>query len=337
MTTNVGEEGYLDLLDEILNTGVDKGDRTGTGTRSIFGTQLKFRDLYKKFPLVTTKKIYLNSVIGELLWFLSGNTNACDLEEIYGTKIWSEWGAKEDDPSNGIRKGDLGPVYGKMWTEWPGTNGPINQIENAIQRLKTNPNCRRIIVSGWNPDVLSEDGVLPCDQAALGKQALPPCHVLFQFYTQPLTLEQRMDYAAETMFTATKHEDLPFPRAMDSELEKILNALNVPTHGLSCHLYQRSADVLLGVPFNIASYSLLTMMIGQQVNMAPLEFTWSAGDVHIYKNHFDQVKEQLSRTIRPAPKMEILSYPEDITGYTPDSFKLVGYNPHDPIKAPIAV
>ena len=261
---------YLDLLQHIMDSGVDKPDRTGTGIRSVFGYQMRF-DLSKGFPLVTTKKLHLRSIIHELLWFLKGDTSIAYLKE-NGVRIWDEW-ADEN--------GDLGPVYGYQWRSWPGPNGEsIDQISKLIDGIKNNPNSRRHIVSAWNP-------------AFVDQMALPPCHCLFQFY--------------------------------------------VADGKLSCQLYQRSADVFLGVPFNIASYAMLTMMIAQVCYLQPGEFVHTFGDVHIYSNHFDQVKEQLSREPRALPQMTINPDVKSIFDFKFEDFKIVDYNPHPHIKAPVAV
>lgn len=263
-------KNYLEMLNHIMENGVDKGDRTGTGTRSVFGYQLRF-NLADGFPLLTTKKVHLRSIIHELLWFLQGSTNIKYLVD-NGVSIWNEW-ADEN--------GELGPVYGSQWRSWPTPDGEkIDQIANVVNTIKNNPNSRRIIVSAWNV-------------AEIDKMALPPCHCLFQLY--------------------------------------------VANRKLSCQLYQRSCDTFLGVPFNIASYALLTMMIAQVCDLEPGEFVHTFGDLHIYKNHFDQVKEQLSREPRALPKMKINPAVKDIFGFKYEDFELVGYNPHPSIKAPIAV
>ncbi len=261
---------YLSLLEEILKEGSEKGDRTGTGTKSLFGRQLHF-NLEEGFPLVTTKKMHLKSIIHELLWFLKGDTNVKYLQE-NGVRIWNEW-ADEN--------GDLGPIYGKQWVSWPAGDGStINQIENAVQQIKQNPNSRRILVSAWNV-------------AELDQMALMPCHVLFQFY--------------------------------------------VADGKLSCQLYQRSADVFLGVPFNIASYSLLTMMIAQCCNLKPGEFVHTFGDVHLYDNHIEQAKLQLSRTPRRLPTLLINKEINSIFKFRYKDFTIENYDPHPAIKAKVAV
>lgn len=266
---------YLDLLQHILDTGTDKSDRTGTGTRSVFGYQMRF-NLSEGFPLVTTKKCHLKSIIHELLWFIKGDTNIGYLKE-HNVKIWDEW-ADED--------GNLGPVYGKQWRSWAGAdNVEIDQLKDVIHQLKTNPDSRRIIISAWNV-------------ADLPKMKLMPCHCLFQFYTAPLGNGRRK---------------------------------------LSCQLYQRSADVFLGVPFNIASYALLTMMIAKVCDMDLGDFVWTGGDTHLYSNHFEQAQLQLTRTPFPLPQMTINPAVKDIFDFTFEDFELVNYQCHPAIKAPVAV
>jgi thymidylate synthase len=266
---------YLDLLQHILNNGVHKTDRTGTGTQSCFGYQMRF-DLQKGFPLVTTKKVHLKSIIYELLWFLRGDTNIAYLKE-HGVKIWDEW-ANEN--------GDLGPVYGKQWRSWEGKDGKIvDQITDLVQQIKKNPDSRRLIVSAWNV-------------AELPEMALMPCHNMFQFYVAPGVGGRA---------------------------------------ALSCQLYQRSADVFLGVPFNIASYALLTMMIAQVCDLEPGEFIHTFGDVHIYSNHAEQVHLQLSRKPYPVPTMKINPDVKNIFDFRYDDFTLENYQCHPAIKAPVAV
>ena len=266
----VGMKAYHDLLRHVLENGVDKGDRTGTGTRSVFGYQMRF-DLENSFPLLTTKKVHLKSIIYELLWFLKGDTNIGYLKENKVT-IWDEWADES---------GDLGPVYGKQWRSWQGTDGRVHdQIAKAIETIKTNPDSRRIIVNAWNVGELDQ-------------MALTPCHALFQFY--------------------------------------------VTDGKLSCQLYQRSADLFLGVPFNIASYALLTMMIAQVCGLTAGEFVHTFGDVHIYQNHFEQVREQLGRDFRPLPTMWINPEIKALDEFDYGDFEIRNYNPHPVIKAPIAV
>ncbi|KOO58119.1 thymidylate synthase [Rheinheimera sp. KL1] len=274
---------YLDLMRHVLEHGHKKSDRTGTGTISVFGYQMRF-DLSQGFPLVTTKKCHLRSIIHELLWFLKGDTNIQYLKDNKVT-IWNEWATEQ---------GDLGPVYGAQWRSWQTPDGRvIDQISQLIHDIKTNPDSRRLIVSGWNPAVLPDTKFSPKDNAAMGKQALPPCHTLFQFY--------------------------------------------VHDGKLSCQLYQRSADIFLGVPFNIASYALLTMMVAQVCDLTPGDFVHTFGDAHLYSNHLDQVNEQLSRTPHPLPQMKLNPAIKDIFGFTIDDFELVNYLAHPAIKAPIAI
>jgi thymidylate synthase len=261
---------YLKLVQHILDNGTDKSDRTGTGTRSVFGYQMRF-NLEEGFPMVTTKKTHLKSIIHELLWFLKGETNIGYLKE-NNVKIWDEWADEE---------GNLGPVYGKQWRSWEGANGvEVDQVKDLVEQIKVNPDSRRLIVSAWNV-------------ADLPKMKLMPCHCLFQFY--------------------------------------------VANVKLSCQLYQRSADVFLGVPFNIASYALLTMMIAQVCDLQPGEFIHTFGDVHLYNNHFEQAKLQLTRTPFPLPVMKINPEVKDIFGFTFEDFELVDYNSHPGIKAAVAV
>ncbi len=263
-------QNYLDLLRHVIKNGTAKTDRTGTGTKSVFGYQLRY-DLQEGFPLVTTKKVHTKSIIHELLWFLKGETNIKSLKE-NGVSIWDEW-ADEN--------GDLGPVYGYQWRSWPDYNGKhIDQITQVVETLKKNPDSRRIIVSAWNV-------------AQLDEMALMPCHALFQFY--------------------------------------------VADGKLSCQLYQRSADLFLGVPFNIASYALLTMMLAQVCDLELGEFIHTFGDAHIYNNHFEQVELQLSRETRPLPTMKINPEIKNIFDFTFEDFKLENYDPHPAIKAPVAV
>ena len=264
---------YHDLLRLVLEKGQPRIDRTGTGTLSVFGAQTRFdlRTDGPGFPLLTTKKLHIKSIVYELLWFLRGDTNVRYLNE-HGVKIWDEWADQT---------GDLGRVYGAQWRDWRGANDVrVDQIDNLITQINSNPQSRRLIVSAWNP-------------AEIDEMALPPCHLLFQFYVQ------------------------------DGEL--------------SCQLYQRSADLFLGVPFNIASYSLLTMMVAQVVNLTPGDFVHTFGDLHLYKNHLEQAHEQLSRDCRSLPRMKLNSAVKNIHDFKFEDFELVGYDPHPSIKAPIAV
>jgi thymidylate synthase len=264
------ETAYLQLVRHVLEHGHAKSDRTGTGTRSVFGWQMRF-DLSDRFPLLTTKKLHLKSIVYELLWFLRGDTNVRWLQE-RGVTIWDEWAAPD---------GDLGPVYGYQWRNWPDRDGgTIDQIARVIESIRTRPDSRRHIVTAWNP-------------ADVDRMALPPCHALFQFY--------------------------------------------VAEGRLSCQLYQRSADVFLGVPFNIASYALLTLMVAQVTGLKPGEFVHTLGDAHLYLNHLEQAREQLARPPRPFPRLRLNPEVKDIFGFDYGDFTLEGYDPHPAIKAPIAV
>ncbi len=262
---------YLDLLRHVLEHGAEKNDRTGTGTRSVFGHQMRF-DLARGFPLLTTKRLHLKSIVHELLWFLRGETNVKYLHE-HGVTIWDEWADEE---------GELGPIYGYQWRSWPDPESGrcIDQLSNVLEEIRSNPDSRRLLVSAWNV-------------ADLPKMALPPCHLLFQFY--------------------------------------------VVDGRLSCQLYQRSADLFLGVPFNIASYSLLTMMVAHVTGLAPGEFIHTFGDVHLYMNHIDQARRQLDRPVRALPRLEIPEEIKSLFDFRYEHFRLVGYDPHPNIPAPIAV
>ncbi|MCP8900703.1 thymidylate synthase [Gilvimarinus xylanilyticus] len=276
---------YLALMRDVVDNGTDRGDRTGTGTRSVFGRQMRF-DLQQGFPLVTTKQVHLKSVIVELLWFLQGRTDVQWLQE-RGCRIWNEWATDE---------GDLGPVYGKQWRSWACPDGStIDQVTQVIEQIKTNPNSRRLIVSAWNPADLPDEAVTPQQNAEAGRMALAACHTLFQFY--------------------------------------------VADGKLSCQLYQRSADLFLGVPFNIASYALLTHMIAQQCDLAVGDFVHTFGDCHLYHNHLtdDIVYAQLAREPKPLPTLKIARKPDSIFGYEWEDFEFEGYDPHPRIKAPISV
>ena len=271
---------YLDLVQHVMESGCQKGDRTGTGTKSVFGYQMRF-DLNEGFPMVTTKKLHLKSIIYELLWFLKGDTNIKYLQE-NGVKIWDEWADAN---------GNLGPVYGHQWRNW--NSEEIDQISDLIKELKSNPNSRRMLVSAWNPSVLPDTTKSFEKNVANNKAALPPCHAFFQFY--------------------------------------------VADGKLSCQLYQRSADIFLGVPFNIASYALLTMMIAQVCDLGLGDFVWTGGDTHLYSNHMEQVELQLSRMPRALPTMKINPNVKDILDFQYEDFSLEGYDPYPGIKAPVAV
>ncbi|SHF86858.1 thymidylate synthase [Microbulbifer donghaiensis] len=274
---------YLDLMRHVRDNGTHKSDRTGTGTLSVFGYQMRF-DLAAGFPLITTKKCHLRSIIHELLWFLRGDTNIAYLQE-NGVRIWDEWAAED---------GDLGPVYGHQWRSWPAPDGRrIDQIEQLLEQLKNRPDSRRLLVSAWNPADLPDEGVSPADNARAGRMALAPCHALFQFY--------------------------------------------VADGKLSCQLYQRSADIFLGVPFNIASYSLLTLMLAQVCGLKPGEFIHTFGDAHLYSNHLEQVEEQLGRQPLPLPQMHLNPDVSDLFAFRFEDFELRGYEAHPHIPAPVAV
>ncbi|MGP4845674.1 thymidylate synthase [Marinobacter sp. 1Y8] len=278
-------KGYLDLMRDVVDNGIDKGDRTGVGTRSVFGRQMRF-DLSTGFPLLTTKKVHLRSIIYELLWFLNGSTDNNWLRE-RKVNIWNEWAAED---------GDLGPIYGKQWRSWQCPSGDvIDQITDVVRQIKTKPNSRRLIVSAWNPAELPDESIGPQENVEEGRMALAPCHCLFQFY--------------------------------------------VANGKLSCQLYQRSADLFLGVPFNIASYSLLTHMIAQQCDLEVGEFVHTFGDCHLYQNHLtdDIVFEQLKREPVALPQLKIQRKPDSLFGYELEDFVFEGYEPQPGIKAPIAV
>ena len=276
-------EQYLNLLRHVRDQGVKKDDRTGTGTLSVFGHQMRF-DLSENFPLLTTKKIHLKSIIYELLWFLNGDTNTRYLVD-NGVSIWDEWATES---------GDLGPVYGFQWRSWPAPDGgSIDQISEVIEQIQNRPDSRRLIVSAWNPVQLPDEGISPQANVEQGRMALAPCHTFFQFY--------------------------------------------VADGRLSCQLYQRSADVFLGVPFNIASYALLTLMVAQVTGLKPGDFIHTLGDAHLYLNHLEQADRQLKRQQRTLPQMKINSNISDITNFSYEDFVLENYQPHPGIAAPIAV
>jgi thymidylate synthase len=363
---------YLDLLRDIRDNGVDKADRTGTGTRSVFGRQMRF-DISKNFPLITTKKCSLKAIIHELLWFLKGSTNVKYLQD-NGVSIWDEWAIQDKieltlteryeianvmpnsneiindvvesikeidgyklqndndrvthevfDKFNvprtkpGLMDGELGPVYGKQWRSWECVDGSVvDQISWVINRLKTNPDCRRIIVSAWNV------GELP-------KMQLAPCHAFFQFYSVEMSYNERL------IIAMTVSDEFNTEKYTESEMSDLMDNAGIPKRKLSCQLYQRSTDTFLGLPFNIVSYALLTMMIAQVCNMVADEFIHTSGDTHIYDNHWDQVKEQLSRHPRPLPIMLINPAVKDIFDFKFEDFTLTNYDPYPAIKAPVAV
>ncbi|KRP65413.1 thymidylate synthase [Pseudomonas orientalis] len=276
-------KSYLELLTDVLENGAIKGDRTGTGTISVFGRQFR-HDLSKGFPLLTTKKLHFKSIVNELIWFLGGDTNVKWLNE-NGVKIWNEWATEE---------GDLGPVYGKQWTAWPTKDGgTINQIDYVVNALKTNPNSRRILFHGWNVEYLPDEKVSPQENARQGKMALPPCHLLYQFY--------------------------------------------VVENKLSAHLFIRSSDTFLGLPYNTASLACLTHMLAQQCDLDVGEIVISLSDVHIYSNHMEQVKTQIAREPRQLPELKLLRKPASIYDYKFEDFEVVGYDPHPHISAPVSI
>lgn len=276
-------KAYLELLQDIMDNGTVKGDRTGTGVKSVFGCQVR-HNLADGFPLLTTKKLHFKSIANELIWFLSGDTNTRWLKE-NGVSIWDEWATET---------GDLGPIYGNQWTAWPTKDGgTINQIDYVVNTLKNNPNSRRILFHGWNVEYLPDESVSPQDNVRNGKMALPPCHLLYQFY--------------------------------------------VADGKLSAQLFLRSSDIFLGYAYNQSSLALLTHMLAQQCDLTPHEIIISFGDVHAYSNHFEQIKEQLSREPRKLPELKILRKPDSIYDYKFEDFEIVGYDPHPHIKAPVAI
>ena len=319
---------YLDLLRDVQDNGRGKADRTGTGTRAVFGRQMRV-NLADGFPLLTTKKVFTRGILAELLWILSGDTNENTLQD-QKVNIWKEWRAnlegKRTLDGQPRKDGDMGRIYGAQWRDWSSyycddamrlvssmsdlgwQRESVDQIANLLRDLKANPTSRRHIVTSWNPGELSQ-------------MALPPCHMMFQFYCEELTEEER---CTEFLYN-------------DGFTHEYLDILKVPRYRLSCQLYQRSADIFLGVPFNIASYAALTMMIAQVVNMVPGDFVHTFGDLHIYNNHVNQVAEQLSREPRPLPTLKLNPAVKDLFAFTLDDFELVGYDPHPAIKAEVSV
>lgn len=322
---------YLDLLRHTLENGKKRTDRTGTGTIGQFGTKLSFR-ISEKFPLLTSKKVHWPSVVHELLWFLKGDTNIKYLND-NGVKIWDAWA---DD------NGDLGPVYGAQWRSWfvDDAHGgvKIDQIAELVSNLRNDPFSRRHIVSAWNPAVLPNPTKSPRLNAAEGMQALPPCHTMFQFYVEELTFAERLRISSQYGMDWGNHT-----RVVRDEYEMgLMDKAGVPRLGLSCQLYQRSADLFLGVPFNIASYSLLNYLVAKTVDMHPMDFDWCGGDTHIYLNHVDQVNEQLTRIkdggdFPEAPTVRIKVKRDRLEDYIFDDIELLNYNPLPGIKAPISV
>lgn len=374
---------YLDLLSYIMTFGNTRGDRTGTGTRSVFGYQMRF-DLAEGFPMVTTKKLHLRAIIHELLWFIAGDTNN---ESLRANKvsIWDEWALGEDitrevalqnherlqlyleqHPQVNkhdfdrqlnamgeeaghkflddagiprtrtevvIRKGDLGPVYGRQWRSWRGPKGEvIDQLAQVIRDLKTNPWSRRHIVSAWNPVEMPDEKIPPIENVKQGKMALAACHCLFQFYVTPMTTQERLKLLQDKIASGDFVNTGP-----TETMEQHLDEQGIPDKKLSCQLYQRSCDTFLGVPFNIASYALLTHMVAQVCDMAVGEFVWTGGDVHIYKNHFEQVEEQLKREPLPLPRLKLNPAIKDIDDFRFEDIEVVGYQSHAKIAAPISV
>lgn len=323
------ESQYLALLEKLLNTAKYKDDRTNTGTYSIFGPQI-VADLREGFPLLTTKKVFHRGILHELLWFLSGDTNIKYLLE-NNVHIWDEWA---------LENGDLGPVYGKMWRNWPNPNGPeVDQIQYLINLIKNNPYSRRQLVCGWNPALLPDENKTHKENVESGLQALPPCHTLFQFYCEDMSLLERVNHLHSEDSILLKENSQVFENFGENKeaIEKLLNENNVPDKYISCKLYQRSGDIFLGVPFNIASYAMLTHMVAQVVNMVPKEFIHTFGDLHLYSNHVEQAKEQLSRSQMDFPKLHLKNRGQNIDEFVFEDFEITGYNPHSYIKAPVAV
>lgn len=372
---------YLDLMKHILENGTPSDDRTGTGTLSVFGYQMRF-NLAEGFPLVTTKKCHLRSIIHELLWFIAGDTQNKHLNDV-GVTIWDEWALKEDDvselpllphhraamwvektgisqddairrlnelgdlengmkflddegiprtyPKVNINKGDIGPMYGYQWRSWPTSDGgEIDQLQLIIDNIKNHPNSRRLVVSAWNPEFVPDEGSSPQDNIIGGKGALAPCHALFQFNTRIMRTEQRLEYAIFVMGLTPGLEG-------DEDADAVLDGLGVPRRFLDCQLYQRSADTALGVPFNIASYALLTMMVAKVTGLAYGDFIWTGGDVHLYNNHIENAKIQIEREPRHLPKMIIEGDQKSIDDFKFEDFELVDYYPHPHIKYEIAI
>jgi thymidylate synthase len=336
---------YLELMDNVIQKGVQKGDRTGTGSKSIFGTQMRF-NLTDGFPLMTTKKLHWHSIVHELLWFLKGDTNIQYLKD-HKVKIWDAWATKE---------GELGNMYGKQWTSWQCPNGEtINQIEQVVNHIKSMPNSRRLIVSAWNPADLPNENKTPQENVMDGKMALAACHALFQFYVKPLNTHERIAYCEflngkQTWDNAYRkmkienglsvwHESYPEEYKIKwlTAAEKTLDSLNIPSHSLSCLLYQRSADLFLGLPFNIASYALLVHMIAQQCDLAVGEFIWTGGDTHLYNNTIEQAHIQLARQPGDLPRLSFNRKPKSIFDYTIDDILLSDYTAQEHIKAQVAV
>lgn len=333
------DKEYLDLVERVLEQGVSKGDRTGTGTLSLPFQQMRFDISENKIPLLTTKKMYTRGIIHEILWYLKGDTNIKYLQE-NDTRIWNEW-ADEN--------GDLGPVYGAMWRKWPKNGNPaidwttdppsavqsedsVDQIARAIDLIKNNPNDRRIIVNAWNPAYLPEDGLTFSENVAKGNQALPPCHAMFQFWVNQYSKEKRFEILEQ------RHPDVIENGWRQKWSEDILlDTYKIPKGELRCHLYQRSCDVGLGVPFNIVQYSILTHMVAHVTGYEATEFVWTGGDVHIYYNHVEGLREQMTREPYPVPRLELSDKVSDIDGFSFDDFEIVNYECHPTISMKVSV
>lgn len=342
---NPHDSVYSDLLRDVIKNGRDRSDRTGTGTRSVFGRQARF-DLTQGFPLLTGKKVNFSNIWTELYWFLKGDTNVAFLQN-HNNPIWNEWANEE---------GELGPVYGAQWRSWPTSSTcfitaneagyeeheleveTLDQIQNLIDGLRNNPYSRRHIVSGWNPAVLPIEGNSHADNVNAGRQALPPCHTMFQFYVVDLTLDERMQYALNNRHRVESDmvaEDIP-----GASMEKMLDEMMIPKQGLSCQLYQRSGDIFLGVPYNIASYALLTYIVAEMCGMIPMEFVHTFGDLHLYHNHFAQADQYLKQPHHHSPMLDLSNYLasyDSVDELLLTDVKLVGYVSGPFIKAPVAV
>ncbi len=330
---------YRQLVERIMNEGRDRADRTGTGTRSVFGHQMRF-DLQNGFPIVTLKHTAFRLVLGELLWFLRGSTDNNELlaEHNY---IWKEWATEEG--------GQLGPIYGYQWRKWEGWDGScIDQIAELVKALKERPYSRRHIISAWNVTDLPDESLSPQENVEEGRMALAPCHTMFQFYVQDMNLAERLqyeerhqlggDWSVEACNARSLRQGADSTTADDDRIvNEYLDELGVPRRSLSCQLYQRSGDVFLGVPFNIASYALLTHLLAHSLGYAAGEYVHTLGDAHLYLNHMKQVDEMLGREEKALPQLKILGEPKSIFDYTKADVKLVGYDPHPAIKAKVAV
>jgi len=319
---------YMAMVEQILTEGEVREDRTGTGTISLFGPQMQF-DLLDGFPLLTTKKVSWKNIWTELFWFLKGDTNIKFLNG-EGNHIWDEWTNDE---------GDLGPVYGAMWRNWPSENGPIDQINQLIKNLRDNPLSRRHVISGWNPALLPDENEDHATNVANGRQALPPCHTLFQFYVQKMSTADRLRYLKNMLGVDPEDCEL-LKQAGDAAINQCADEHLVPTQKLNCKLYQRSADMFLGVPYNIGSYAMLTGLIAEMCDMGPGNFIPSFGDAHVYSNHIEQLHTQAKRSAKHLPFLDI---DERVRGYESidelrlDDLRVVGYQSHPAIKGAVAV